>query len=132
MTEFPPQLTYAAPSSEHVKDPLGSEDVNVKVADVLATSPAGPLAIVAEGAVVSIVQVNDEGVGSTLPAWSVERTWNVWLPSGRPVYEIGVLHAVNAAPSRLHEYVTTSPYAEKVNVALEEALNAGGPELIRV
>ena len=36
------------------------------------------------GAVASIVQVKEAGVGSTFPAASVARTWKVWLPSARP------------------------------------------------
>ena len=38
-------------------------------------------AAVVAGAVVSIVQVKVAGLASTLPAWSIPRTWNVWGPS---------------------------------------------------
>ena len=46
---------------------------------------SGPASIVVCGATVSTVHANAAGVGSTLPAASVARTWKVWLPSARPV-----------------------------------------------
>ena len=37
--------------------------------------------IVVFGAVVSMVQLNDAGVASVLPAWSIALTSNLWLPA---------------------------------------------------
>ena len=50
----------------------------------------GLLSMVVSGGVVSggtvlITQVKPAGVGSTLPATSMARTWKVWLPSLRPL-----------------------------------------------
>src|SRR5688572_8423652 len=42
-----------------------------------------PAATEIAGATVSIVQVKEAGVGSTLPAPSIARTSNVWLPSAK-------------------------------------------------
>jgi len=41
--------------------------------------------IVVSGAFVSIVHVWLAGVGSTLPAWSSARTWNVCVAALRPL-----------------------------------------------
>ena len=45
----------------------------------------GVASMVVSGAAVSTVQPEEAGVGSTLPAASVARTSNVWLPSLSPV-----------------------------------------------
>ena len=50
----------------------------------LATVVDGPESIVVCGAVVSMLQVRDAGLGSGLPAVSTERTSNVRDPSARP------------------------------------------------
>ena len=52
-------------------------DVKVNDADVLDVGFDGCNVMVVLGAKVSIVQVNDAGVGSTFPAASIARTWNV-------------------------------------------------------
>ena len=51
---------------------------------VLYSPAAAGKAIVEPGAVVSTSQVKEAGEASVLPATSVARTWNVWLPSARP------------------------------------------------
>jgi hypothetical protein len=51
--------------------------VKLKLGDALLTEPDGPAVIVVSGAIVSTVQVRLAGVGSTLPAESVARTWKV-------------------------------------------------------
>ena len=43
--------------------------------------PDGPLSIVVSGATVSTVNIRDAGDASTLPAASVARTRNVYVPS---------------------------------------------------
>ena len=69
-------------SIEHSKLAPGSElKVNVGVASLV--SPDGPESMLTTGALVSTVQVELAGVWSTLPAWSIARTSNVWLPSAR-------------------------------------------------
>jgi hypothetical protein len=53
----------------------------VKLAEVVATVPVGPVSIVVSGDVVSIAQVWLAGVRSVLFAASVARTSKVWGPS---------------------------------------------------
>ena len=62
-----------------------SVEVNVNVADVLATAPDGPAVIVVLGATVSTVHVRVAGVGSTFPSVSIARTRKVCEPWARPV-----------------------------------------------
>src|SRR3990170_226662 len=52
-----------------------------------------------------IVQVYDAGDASTFPDASVALTWNVWLPSVKPRYVKGVVHATNPSPSKSHSNV---------------------------
>ena len=46
----------------------------------------GLVRIVVSGATVSTIQVCEAGVGSTFPAGSTARTWNVCEPSARLKY----------------------------------------------
>src|SRR5919109_1974541 len=48
---------------------------------------------------------------------SVARTWNVWLPSARAEYVLGLEQAANAAPSREHWKVEPGSLEEKSKVA---------------
>jgi hypothetical protein len=52
----------------------------------------------------------------------------VWLPSASAEYVFGVVHAVNAAPSRLHWNVEPGSVAEKSNVAPVAVVRAAGCE----
>ena len=61
-----------------------SDEENSKLGAGLPLGSLGAVSIVVCGAIVSTVQANVAGVGSTLPAASVARTWKVWLPSPRP------------------------------------------------
>ncbi|MCB9573238.1 MAG: hypothetical protein H6709_14225 [Kofleriaceae bacterium] len=63
---------------------LPSVELNSKLGSAELSSAGGPTSIVTSGATLSTVQVYVAGVASTLPAPSVARTWNVWLPSARP------------------------------------------------
>ena len=73
-----------APSLHSNVEP-DSLEVKLNVADVEFVGSAGAEPIVVFGAVVSIVQVSAAGEASRLPAGSTARTWNVWLPSVRPL-----------------------------------------------
>jgi hypothetical protein len=91
------------------------------------------------GAVVSTVQVEVAGVASTLPAASIARTSNLWLPSASELRLRGEMHAAQAPASvessRHWNEATPEPPAsvpEKVKLAEAEALRAGGPESIEV
>ena len=48
--------------------------------------------VTAVGAIVSTMKVLLVGVGSVLPARSIERIETVWVASERPVYVLGELH----------------------------------------
>jgi hypothetical protein len=78
------QLAAAPPSIVQLNVPA-SVEVNEKFAVVLLVGLVGCAVIVVFGATVSIVQVKLAGVASVLPAASVARTWNVWLPSASAV-----------------------------------------------
>ena len=65
-------------------DPVSSEAMPKLGAAVLLRL-SGALVIDVCGAVVSTVHVYGAGEASVFPAWSVARTWNVWLPSLRLV-----------------------------------------------
>ena len=75
---------YGARSSEHSNVEPGSSEANVIVSVVLVVVPDGPL-IVVSGASRSSIQVYVAGLGSTLPAKSIARTWNVCEPCARSV-----------------------------------------------
>src|SRR5438132_14199253 len=66
------------------------------------------------GALVSRCHVQLAGVGSVLPAASVERTAKVCELSVRPEALCGVVHGAKAPPSMLHSNV--EPGSEDVNV----------------
>ncbi len=83
----------AAPLSEHWKVEPASFEENANDALVLVPLAGGPDVTVVSGGVVSAggggggavtVQAWLAGVGSTFPATSIARTWNVWLPTARP------------------------------------------------
>jgi hypothetical protein len=106
---------------------------NVMCADVLGVVAGGPLLMDVSGAATStIVQAELAGVASVLPAWSVARTANVWLPTLRSVSVTGEAHVANAPPSVEHSNVEPVSLAEKVSVALVLAVEAFGPESIVV
>ena len=71
----------------------------------------------------SIVNVRDAGVGSTLPAASRARTSNVWVPSASAPTLCGDEHAANAAAPSRHSNVAP---ASEVNVKI------GGPPTFNV
>ena len=102
-----------------------SVPLKVNDAELVALGFDGLLSIVVSGTAVSIVQVNDAGVGSTLPAPSIARTWKEWLPSERPAYSFGLVHAAKPASSSLH-----SKLATPVPASVPLKLNDAEPELV--
>ena len=64
--------------------------------------PAAGNAIVAEGSVVSSVQVKVAGEASVLPAPSAARTSKVWEAWVRPLELFGEVHALHEPPSSRH------------------------------
>jgi hypothetical protein len=76
--------------------------VKLKLAAVEFVGFEGFAVIVVSGGVRSTVHVKTAGVGSVFPAGSVARTWNVWLPSTRLEYALGLVQAPNPPPSSWH------------------------------
>ena len=60
--------------------PPESVPLKVKLALPLLDGFGGVVLIVVLGGVASTFHVNEAGVGSTLVALSIARTWKVWLP----------------------------------------------------
>src|SRR6266852_314711 len=114
--EQPVQLP---PSTRHSKvEPL-SEELKVKTGVVLPEGLAGLESMVVFGAVRSTVQVWLAGEASVLPAASVARTSNVWLPSasaGEIVY--GLLQADQLPPSTRHWKVEPDSEELKASVGV--------------
>jgi hypothetical protein len=83
------QVAHEALSTRHAKVEPAWSALNEKVGVVSSVGPLGPAVIAVSGAVVSdepvIVHVRVAGDWSVLPAASVARTLNVWLPAARPV-----------------------------------------------
>ena len=84
------QVPQAAASVESIRhwneatpEPPVSVPENEKLAAALFVSAGGLDPIEVSGAVVSTVQVELAALWSTLPAWSIARTSNLWLPSVR-------------------------------------------------
>ena len=68
-------------SNEAMPEPPASLPEKVKLAEAALLSAGGLESIVVFGAAVSIVQLNDAGLWSTLPAVSIARTSKEWEPS---------------------------------------------------
>jgi hypothetical protein len=79
----------------------------------------------------TIVHVRDAGVGSTLAAASIARTWNVCEPSARDEYDCGDEHAAQVAPSSEHSKVAVS-VAVNERLAEWDVVVPDGPSVIVV
>src|SRR6185369_16391015 len=90
--------------------------------------------IIVSGARESSVQVAVAGVGSMLPAPSIARTWNVWLPSVSALSVAGELQAANAASSSAHSRVTApwSSLPSNVSAGAAALSSTGGAAVIAV
>ena len=93
------------PSIRHSNVEPGSEELNARVGVVLPEGLDGAELIVVSGAVRSIVQVWLAGVESVLPAWSVARMSNVWLPALSVATVWGLVQVVQLPPSMRHSKV---------------------------
>jgi hypothetical protein len=67
-----------------------------------------------------------------LPAASIARTLKVWLPSARPLYEAGDVHAEKAPPSSLHWKVEACSEDVNEKLAAELPDGFGGCDVIVV
>lgn len=99
------QARYVFPLMLHWKVAPASPEVKLKLADVLAVGPEGPLVIVVVGGVTSTVQVLVAGLESTFPEGSFARTEKVWLPPLSPEYACGDVQEAYEFGSSLHEKV---------------------------
>src|SRR5215210_8871081 len=80
---------------------------------------------VTAGAAASTVHVNAAGVPSTLPAPSIARTSNRWLPSERPEYVFGLVQSLKPAASSWH-WNRADDSLVKTKVADADELGSGG------
>ena len=74
---------------------------NAKVASPLSSTDCGPEVMVVAGACVSTVNVRVAGDGSVLPAASLARTLNVWLPSASAFSVLGLVQETHEPESTL-------------------------------
>ena len=106
------QPAKAAASTRHSNVAPASEE-NANVGVVSLSGLLGPLEIVVSGAVVSTMNVCVAGLASVLPAASVARTWNVWLPSLSAASVCEDVHAANGALSTRHWNVAPASRGER-------------------
>ncbi len=88
--------------------------------------------IVIVGGPRSIDQLCVAGVPSVLPAVSVARTSNVWLPSAGAAVVCGLVHGAQRPPSTRHSKVDPPSLEWKVKVGVASLSSAGGAESIVV
>ena len=114
------------PSSAHSNVAPAGVDVNAKLGRSCSSSTrrAPDVIVVSGGTGAVIVQVKLAGVAS-VPNPLTARTWNVWLPTARPVYDLGVVQAANAAPSSAHSNV--APAGVDVNEKLASSPSSTPP-----
>ncbi len=120
------------PSRSHSNVEPASVDARPNVGVAFELGLAGVERNDVSGAVRSTVHANVSGVASMLPAASTARTANVWADSARPVYDAGLVHEPNAAPSSEHS--KEGPASEAVNEKLAEVevVAAAGVDVIVV
>ena len=127
------QAPKLAPSRLHSNVEPGSVVEKSNVAPVAVVSARGSLGpIVVSGAVASIVQAYEAAVGSTFPAASTARTWNVCAPSARLEYDCGVAQPLKPAPSRLHWKLEPASVDEKEKLWFAVFESAGGDDVMFV
>ena len=126
------QAANAAPSSAHSNVTFASPETNSKPAAVLTVVAGGPAVMIEPGGVVSTAHVWTAGVASVLPARSVARTRSSCDPTARPVYCLGELQALKAAPSSEHSNVepASSELKPKLAVVLELAAPGFAPIVV--
>ncbi len=118
------QAENAPPSMLHSKVAVASGLMNVNMGVALLLGLLGVEVIVVSGAVVSITQVYDAGVGSVLPKLSSVRTLKVCEPSAKGPKLEPEVQAAYAPPSTWHsneatpEPLPSLPVNEKAGLLL--------------
>ncbi len=127
----------AALSRRHSNVEPGLVEVNANDGDALLVAPVGPLVIAVSGNEVSTVNVREAGVASTLPAASVARTRNVYVPSTsgpsvRGEVQLTYVPVAEPGPSRRHSKLEPVSLEENANCGEAELIVPVGPESIVV
>src|SRR5829696_8108978 len=104
---------------------------NVKVATGEFVVPLGPSVIVTTGATTTVHE-RAAAVSSVFPATSVARTRNVCTPSDRSASSWGLVHAVNAEPSKLQAKVELGSSDSKLSDAVVAVVGDAGPAVMVV
>jgi len=99
------QVVQPPPSMRHSKVEPDSLELKERSGVVLFDGSVGEESMVVFGAVRSTVHVELAGVESVLPAWSVARTWKVWLPPPSAESVCGLVHALQPPLSIWHSKV---------------------------
>ena len=104
---------------------------NSKVGVGSLVGPEGPESITAGGGVVSTVHSWEAGEPSTLPALSIARASNLWVPSLSSLGSIPEAQGANAASSSLHskEVIPKPPGSSPLNSKLAEVLSTSAAGL---
>jgi hypothetical protein len=100
---------------------------NVKVALVSVVGADGPESIVGAG---SGVIVHEKSLSGPVPREVRARTRNVWVPSARFVYVLGLVHDPKFPRSRRHSNVAPEATLVNANVAVRRSVVAVGDEVI--
>ena len=67
-----------------------------------------------------------------MPAWSVARTWKVWLPAASAESVCGLVHALQPPPSIRHSNVDPGSVELKEKLGVVSLEGSAGVELIVV
>jgi hypothetical protein len=123
--------TAAALSSEQVVVETVPADDHPNDALVAVVDDPGPLVRLTVGAPLLGLVTLHEYAPLALPAEFETVTRNEWLPTARPVYDFGEVHATAAALSSEQVVVETVPVDDHPNDALVDVVEDDGP-LVRL
>src|SRR3954454_22387110 len=120
------QALQLPPSIRHSNVAPASGELKANVGVAALSSAGGSESRLVSGAVRSIAQVWVSGVPSVLPAASVARTSNVWLPSASEAVVCGLVQALQLPASTRHWKVAGS-LELNVNVGVGSFEGSAGP-----
>src|SRR5215210_4206616 len=126
--QVPPPAARRSNRTDATPEPASAEsDATATDGPRTAAPPAGAVSEPV-GAAVSTTHVCEAGVGSVLPAASVARTRNVWLPSASAEYAFGLAHGANPAPSSSQAKLEPGSLEANEKLAAVAFVSAGGPK----